>query len=97
MTDLEEMIRAVKASESDLIETAAIAVLDAVKAAGAVSLMPSPAMPLTGILMHVNPKVYDRVRALTKEGPPPPETRPWAPMSETTLHEPVDKSNSGET
>lgn len=82
MTDLEEMIRTVKASESDAIETAALAVLDAVKAAGAVSLMPSPAMPLTGILMHVHPKVYDRVRALTKEGPPPPETRALGPNTE---------------
>ncbi len=72
MTDLEEMIRTMKASENDAIHTTALAVLDAVKAVGAVSLMPSPAMPLTGILMNVHPKVYDRVRALAKEGPPPP-------------------------
>lgn len=75
-TDLEAMIRDMKATESDAIETVALAVIDAVKAAGAVSIMPSPAMPLTGLLLQVHPKVYDRLQKMKLEDqPPPPETR----------------------
>ncbi len=69
-TDLEEMIRNINAAESDTIEATAIAVLEAIKAAGAISIMPSPAMPLTGLLMHVHPKVYDRLHKMKLEAQP---------------------------
>ncbi|PWE52005.1 hypothetical protein DEM27_33395, partial [Metarhizobium album] len=71
-TDLENMIRTMNASERDAIEVAAQSVLDAVKAVGAISIMPSPSMPLTGVLMHIHPKVYDRLQKMKLEADPTP-------------------------
>jgi hypothetical protein len=71
-SELEEMIRTMNASERDAIQIAAQSVLAAVKAVGAISIMPSPAMPLTGLLMHVHPKVYDRLQKMKLEDAPPP-------------------------
>lgn len=70
-TDLEAMIRDMKATERDAIETVALAVVEAVKAVGAVSIMPSPAMPLTGLLLHVHPKIYDRLQSMKLEASKP--------------------------
>ena len=70
-SELEEMIRTMNASERDAIEVVSQSVLDAVKAVGAISIMPSPAMPLTGLLMHVHPKVYDRLQKMKLEDAPP--------------------------
>lgn len=69
-SDLENIIRTVNASEREAVEIAAEAVLAAVKAIGAVSIMPSPAMPLTGLLLHVHPKVYDRLQKMKLEAEP---------------------------
>jgi len=75
-TDLEAMIRTMNASERDAIEVAAQSVLAAVKAVGAISIMPSSAMPLTGVLMHIHPKVYDRLQKMKlEERTPSPQTR----------------------
>ena len=70
-SELEKIIRTMNASERDAIEVAAQAVLLAVKAVGAISIMPSPAMPLTGVLMHVHPKVYDRLQKMKLEADTP--------------------------
>lgn len=68
--DLEDVIRTMKASERDTVQITAEAVVAAVKAVGAMSIMPSPAMPMTGLLLHVHPKVYDRLQELKLEAPP---------------------------
>lgn len=82
-SELENLIRTMNASERDAIEISAQSVLAAVKAVGAISIMPSPAMPLTGVLMHVHPKVYDRLQKMKLEADaPPPETRAVGPNTE---------------
>lgn len=65
--DLEDVIRAMK---EDTVQITAEAVVAAVKAVGAMSIMPSPAMPMTGLLLHVHPKVYDRLQKLKLEAAP---------------------------
>ncbi|MUO84849.1 hypothetical protein [Agrobacterium vitis] len=48
--------------ESEAIEMTAVAVMQAAKANGAVTIIASQATPLTGITVIVHPKVYDRLR-----------------------------------
>ena len=60
----EDLVRSVKTSERDMIEATATMALEAVKLAGALSVMPNPNLPTNGMLLMVHPKVYDRLRQL---------------------------------
>ena len=60
----EDLVRSVKTSERDMIEATATMELEAVKSAGALSVMPNPNLPTNGMLLMVHPKVYDRLRQL---------------------------------
>ncbi|MFN7124639.1 MAG: hypothetical protein ACK4M8_02070 [Allorhizobium sp.] len=60
--DLLEVMQTAIESENDLVEAASIAVLACIQAAGPISLMPNDAIPTTGLLLYVHPKVYKRVR-----------------------------------
>lgn len=63
---LEDMIRTMSATERDIAEATASIVLECVKTAGGISVMPNPNLPTNGMLLMVHPKVYDRLRQLTK-------------------------------
>lgn len=73
LSDFKEAIRRVQVAEREAVEETAKRVLEAVKGAGVVSLMPNGALPLTGLLLAIHPDVYDRVRQLSK---PPAEPQP---------------------
>ncbi len=60
----EDLVRSVKTSERDMVEATATMALEAVKLAGALSVMPNPNLPTNGMLLMVHPKVYDRLRQL---------------------------------
>ena len=65
----EDLVRSVKTSERDMIEATATMALEAVKLAGALSVMPNPNLPTNGMLFMVHPKVYDRLRQLIDSAP----------------------------
>jgi|GEM_PF-3675191 len=60
----EDLVRSVNTTERDMIEATATMALEAVKLAGALSVMPNPNLPTNGMLLMVHPKVYDRLRQL---------------------------------
>jgi hypothetical protein len=70
MVDIYALARAVKAQEDEQIHETTARVLAAIQAAGALSLMPNPTLPRTGLLLMVHPDVYARVREASKNGEP---------------------------
>ncbi|EYR81828.1 hypothetical protein [Shinella sp. DD12] len=62
-----DIIKSATASDREAVRATAQLVLAAVKAAGALSLMPAPHLPKSGLLLMVHPEVYEQVRPLTKE------------------------------
>lgn len=67
MSDLEEIIRTMNVTKRDAIEVTAESALAAIKGAGAMTLMPAPHLPITGLLLFVHPSVYDRLREIQAE------------------------------
>jgi len=67
--DLKKMIDSMKSAEDGAITTIAAALVETTVAVGKVSIMPSSAMPLTGVLIHVHPKVYERLQQWKGEKP----------------------------
>lgn len=65
-----DIIKSTTASDREAVRATAQLVLAAVKAAGALSLMPAPHLPKSGLLLMVHPEVYEQVRLVTKEGTP---------------------------
>lgn len=63
-----DMVGLTRAARSESVEQTAQSVVDAIKAAGVITLMPSPHLPLTGIVTMVHSDVYDRVRNMMKDG-----------------------------
>ncbi len=63
----EQLITSMNKQYRETAEMTAETVLTMIKAAGVVSLMPNDAIPLTGMLLMVNPGVYEGVRRKTKE------------------------------
>ena len=64
--EIMDIIKSSTATDREVVRATTQLVLAAVKAAGAVSLMPAPHLPKTGILLMVHPEVYDQVRLVTK-------------------------------
>jgi predicted HAD superfamily Cof-like phosphohydrolase len=65
--EIMEIIKSATASDREAVRATTQLVLAAVKAAGAVSLMPAPHLPKSGLLLMVHPEVYEQVRLATKE------------------------------
>ncbi len=65
-SELEEMVTKLRVSERDAIEETAQAAINAVRSFGNLSIMANGALPLTGRLLYVHPKVYERVRELAQ-------------------------------
>lgn len=61
------MLRQAQQTTRDMTRETAERVLEAVKQAGPISLMPNPSMPLTGVLAFVHPDVYAEIRKMAKE------------------------------
>lgn len=71
-----DVVKRMTAIEQDAIDQAATRALSAIEAAGAITFMPAEVMPISGLLMYVHPKVYERVRELSKQSSPSQDADP---------------------
>lgn len=64
--EFREMVANATRYERDLVHEQTQRVLAVIKAAGSVTLMPAEHVPTSGIVVMVAPKIYEKVRQITK-------------------------------